>query len=127
MGSYELAATLLVLAIPLAAIGLVAGAVAWGRDSIDRAPVTGGVGVVCTVLATANTLVERACGGEVNRAAITAFIGPEGCRPGALAALAAVLLLALATALVARAPELRRWLPPGGPAPDGGAGSIAAR
>jgi len=125
--TYELLAIGLVLLIPVAALALVAGAIAWARDSIDRAPLIGGAGVLCTALALANTLVERACGGEVNRAVITAFTGPDGCRSSALAALQLVVLLAVGTAVAVRAPELRRWRPAGpAPAPGAGGGSSDA-
>ena len=107
MGSYDLAALLIVLAMPVVAIGVVALAYFWALDALQRSLPAGATGVLCTLVAAGNLFVERRCGGTVNRAILTAFVGPDDCRRSALVAIELVVLLAVATALVVRAGEVR--------------------
>ena len=108
MSSYYLIALLIVIAIPVVATGLVAGAFVWARDAMTRGRAPGAIGVLCTFVATANLFVPRRCAGSFNRPVITAFLGDDACQRSSLVAIQLVLLLAVATALVARADEIRR-------------------
>lgn len=108
MGPYYLTAVAIVFAIPVAALALVAGTVLWARDAVAREPRAGLVGILCTLVAAGNLFVERSCAGNVNRPVITAFVGADACQRSSLVAVELVVLLAVATALVVRAGEIRR-------------------
>lgn len=102
MPSYELQASLLVIALAFGAVMLVAGAVTLARDALERAPIPALVGIACTAVTFGSLFLERACGGTVNRPIITAVVGPDTCRVSALAAIELVVLLALGTSLAVR-------------------------
>jgi len=106
--SYDLLALLLVLAIPLSAMGLLGALVAWARDSVARSPVVGALGVVLTVAALANLLIARACGDGTNRPIVGLAVGDAGCQRVGLEAFGLVLLVVVTTAVVVRLGELRR-------------------
>jgi hypothetical protein len=108
MGSYELIALVLVLAIPAVGMAIVAGGIAWARDTIARAPVPGSIGVACTIIAAANLFVARTCGGSTNRPIVAMALPDDPCQRSALIAVELVLLLVVATATVVRLPDLRR-------------------
>jgi hypothetical protein len=107
VGSYDLAALLIVFAIPVVLLGVAALAFFWAHDSLQRSLPVGAIGVLGTLVAAGNLFVERSCAGSVNRPIITAVLGPDECRRSALVALEVVVLLAVATALVVRAGEVR--------------------
>jgi hypothetical protein len=100
--AYEIGALLIVFAVPFVLVLVVAGIVAWARDSVHRSTTIGVVGIAATTVALGYSLMERTCGVTVNRPLIMALLGPGDCRRTGLAALELVLLLALGTALAVR-------------------------
>lgn len=108
MNGYELEALVIVLALPFALVLLVTLTVAWVVDSVRRSAIVGGVGVLSTLVAVGYLFKETTCDVVVNRPAFMAILGPGDCRRTGLVAIELVLLLALATALAVRAPDLRR-------------------
>jgi hypothetical protein len=101
-------AMLLVIAIPTALIVLAAAALAWARDALTRARIPGLIGVFCTLVAAGNLLVERTCGGMVNRPIITVALGTGDCYKSGLVAVELVVLLAVATSAVVRMDVVKR-------------------
>lgn len=101
-------AILLVIAIPLAAMGLLSVSVAWARDAVGRAPLPGLIGVFCTLVAVGNLFVERTCDGMVNRPVITVALGDGDCYRTGVIGLGLVLLLGVATSAAVRVGDLRR-------------------
>lgn len=108
MGSYYIAAIVLVLAIPVGLLTLGFGLVAWGRDAVRRSPVVGGLGVACTVLAIGNLVVARSCAAGVNRPIVSAALSSDACHRSGVIAVEIALLLVVATAAVVRLGEIRR-------------------
>lgn len=106
--SNDLLAVLIVIAIPVAALLLVAGAIAWGYDAVVRSPGVGVVGVAAAVAATANLFIVRSCGDGVNRPVISMFIGDHGCHRSGLIGLQLVLLLVVGTSVLVRLRDVRR-------------------
>lgn len=105
---YEVMATLLVITIPVAALAFGTVALAWARDAISRSPLPGLIGVCCTLVAAGNLLVERPCGGMVNRPVITVALGTGDCHKSSLVAVELVVLLAVATSVVTRLGDVKR-------------------
>jgi hypothetical protein len=108
VGSYDLAAFLIVLAMPVGAIAIAVGGFVWAQDALRRSLVPGAIGVLATLVAAGNVFVERRCVGAVNRPIVTAFVGAGDCQRSALAAVELVALLAVGTALAVRVREIRR-------------------
>lgn len=108
MDVYELGALAIVLAAPFLLVLVVLLAVAWARDALGRAPAIGGIGVLCTLVATGYLFVERTCAATRSRPILMAILGPDECRQSSLVAIEIVLLLAVVTALAVRLGDLRR-------------------
>ncbi|HEX4903875.1 MAG TPA: hypothetical protein VFU93_00395 [Acidimicrobiales bacterium] len=108
MSSYYLVAVLLVLAIPIAAMGALVGLAAWTRDALTRAPVVGALGALCTFAAITHLVLPRACGDGTNRPIVAAAVGLDECRRIGVASVALVVLLLAATATVTRLGDVRR-------------------
>jgi hypothetical protein len=105
--SNDLLATLIVIAIPVAALLLVAGALAWGYDAVVRNPYIGGLGIAAVAVATGNLFVVRTCRDGANRPITSMFVGDHACHRNGLLALQLVLLLVVATSVLVRLGEVR--------------------
>jgi hypothetical protein len=105
--SNDLLATIIIIAIPVAALLLVAGALAWGYDAIVHNPVIAIVGIAATSAATANLFLERACHDGVNRPIVSMFVGDHACHRTGLLSLEVVLLLVVGTSVLVRLGEIR--------------------
>ena len=101
-------AILLVIAMPLAAIGLATVSVAWAKDVITRSRPQGLLGVFFTLVAAGNLFVERTCEGTVNRPIISIALGHGDCFKSGLGGVEIVLLVAVATSAVVRFGDVRR-------------------
>ena len=106
--SNDLLATIIIIAIPVAALLLVAGALAWGYDAVVRNRVVGGLGILAAAAATANLFVERTCDDGTNRPIVSMFIGGHGCHRSGLLALEILLLLVVGTSVLVRLGDVRR-------------------
>jgi hypothetical protein len=105
--SNDLLATLIIIAIPVAALLVVAGALAWGYDAVARNPVIGILGIAAATAATGNLFIERTCDDGTNRPIVAMFISDHGCHRVALLALEVVLLLVVATSVLVRLGEVK--------------------
>jgi hypothetical protein len=105
--SYYLVAVLLVLAIPVGLLVLGYGLVQWGRDSLHRAPLVGGVGVLAATLAIVNLVVARSCGTGTNRPIVSAVLSSDACHRDGVLALALPILLVVGTAALVRLRDAR--------------------
>jgi hypothetical protein len=106
--SNDLLALLIVLAIPVAALWVLAGFAVWARDAVRRSPLLGGLGVLCTGVAVANLFVERTCADGTNRPIVAMFVSDHGCHRLGVISLEVVVLLLVATAATVRLGDLRR-------------------
>jgi len=106
--SYEVAAIAVLVLSTGTVLATLGGAVVLAWDAIERVPPIGLTGLFLTLVAAGNLLVERQCGLHVNRPIFTAIVGPDACRSGALAAVAVVPLVLLATVLATRASTIVR-------------------
>lgn len=104
---YEVMATLLVIAIPFAAIGLMVATRAWARDAVTRARIPGLIGVGCTAVAAGNLFVARRCADLINRPVISVALGDGACYKSGLVAIQLVVLLVVATSAAVRVGEIR--------------------
>jgi hypothetical protein len=105
--SNDLLATIIIIAIPVAALLLVAGALAWGYDAFVRNPIIAILGIAATVAATANLFLERSCHDGVNRPITSMFVGDHACHRTGLLSLEVVLLLVVGTSVLVRLGEVR--------------------
>jgi hypothetical protein len=106
VSTYELVALVIVFAVPFVIVFLVAAAYAWATDSVRRSSAVGGIGVLATLVAVGYLFVEQTCALTRNRPIIMAIMGPGDCRRTGLVAVELVLLLAVATAVSVRLPEV---------------------
>ena len=105
--SNDLLATIIIIAIPVAALLLVAGVLAWGYDAFVRNPVIAILGIAATAAATANLFFERSCHDGVNRPIVSMFVGDHACHRTGLLSLEVVLLLVVGTSVLVRLGEVR--------------------
>jgi hypothetical protein len=103
----DLLATIIIIAIPVAALLLVAGALAWGYDAVNRNPVVGTLGITAAAAAVGNLFIERACHDGANRPIVSMFIGDHGCHRTGLLALQVLLLLVVGTSVLVRLGEVK--------------------
>jgi len=106
--SNDLLAVLIVIAIPVAALLLLAGAIAWGYDAVVRSPGVGVVGIAAASAATANLFIVRSCSDGVNRPVVSMFVGDHGCHRSGLIALEVLLLFVVGTSVLVRLRDVRR-------------------
>jgi hypothetical protein len=105
--SNDLVATLIIIAIPVAALLLVAGALAWGYDAIVRNPIIGVLGITAAAVATGNLFVERSCHDGANRPIVSMFVGDHACHRSGLLSLEVLLLLVVGTSVLVRLGEVK--------------------
>jgi len=103
----DLLATIIIIAIPVAALLLVAGVVAWAYDAFVRNPVVAVLGYAAMAAATANLFLERTCSDGANRPITSMFIGDHACHRTGLLSLEIVLLVVVATSVLVRFGEIR--------------------
>lgn len=106
--SSDLLATIIVVAIPVAALLLVAGALAWAYDAVAHKPVIGMLGIVAASVATGNMIVEHSCHDGVNRPIISMWVGDHACHRSGLLALELLLLLVVGTSVLVRLSDVKR-------------------
>lgn len=97
-------ALLLVVAIPVAALGLLAGAELWARWMVRAGGLLGVVGVALTAAFAVNLVVPRTCSTEpveeVNRPAISLVVGDGDCFRHALGQTQLAVLVGVAASVV---------------------------
>jgi hypothetical protein len=106
VNTYELGALAIVIAVPFAIVLIITAAVGWATDAVRRSAVVGGLGVLATLVAIGYLFVEQTCELTRNRPIIMAVVGPGDCRRTGFVAIELVLLLAVATALAVRLPDV---------------------
>jgi hypothetical protein len=110
VGWYEIVATILVIAMPLALLAIALGVRAWARDALDHDPKVAVVGIIAACAAGGNLLVSRDLGPATTRPALALFLERGATFRSALLAMAVALLLVAATSVAVRRPwsDLRR-------------------
>ena len=105
--SNDLLATIIIIAIPVAALLLVAGVLAWGYDAFVRNPVIAILGYAATAGATANLFLQRTCHDGANRPIISMWVGDHACHRTGLLSAEIVLLLVVGTSVLVRLGEVK--------------------
>jgi len=99
---YELVATGVIVLIPLTVALLLVVAVLWAQDATARHPRWGTIGVLVTAAALGNLFVRQDLGPASTRPVVALFVEEGEAFRGALASLAAVLVLGVATSVAVR-------------------------
>jgi len=95
-------ATGAVIAMPLVALGLLAGLVAWARDAVSHRTPIGTAGVLIAAAAIGNLFIERRLGAATTRPVLALFLERDDAFRSALLALAVAVLLVVATSVAVR-------------------------